>query len=106
MREYKIYYSGNGANSQSFEDFAKGIAEEINSNKEIMERARTCNADFAAKVAGVLSDPENSIYSGAMIAKIMASTPRYMYLKSREYNGKRFDVEIDLLVRKFSIGEQ
>ena len=106
MRDIKIFYDGEGPNSLHFEEFAREIEDEINANTEVMEQVRKCNADFADRVREALEGMRDSLYAGTTIQKVVRETPRYVYLKNRTLGERRYDVEIDLLMRRFSIREQ
>lgn len=92
--------------SANFEKFAMEIQEEINSDKEILERADNCNENFANRIKEKLDKYKSYKDIGIIVSEIQSSVPRYMYLKHKEYNGKKYLIDIDLLERNFSIVEE
>lgn len=105
MNEIK-FIEGFGQGTANFEKFAMEIQEEINSDKEILERADNCNENFANRIKEKLDKYKSYKDMGNIVAKIQRDTPRYMYIKHREHNGKKYLVDIDLLERNFSIVEE
>ena len=104
MKEYKIYYDGTGNTSINFMKFAKEIENQINSDHEIIERAKAANNDLHNKIIEIIFETDH-IYTGAIIQKILDQAPRYRYIKHLEYNGKEYEAEIDLLRREFTLIE-
>lgn len=92
--------------SANFEKFAMEIQEEINSDKEILERADKCNENFFIRIKKEIGKYNSYKNMGVIVAEIQRDTPRYMYIKHREHNGKKYLVDIDLLERNFSIVEE
>lgn len=105
MNEIK-FVEGFGQGSESFKKFAMEIQAEINSDKEILERADNCNENFANRIKEKLDKYKSYKDVGIIVAEIQSSVPRYMYIKHKEYNGKKYLVDIDLLERNFSIVEE
>lgn len=106
MREFKIYGEiGANADTANFRKFMKEVEEKINADSEIVERAKKCNADFAESVRKILTDSENDLYIGSMLAGLQFRTHRYSYIKHLEFNGKEYEAEIDDLERKFYLIE-
>ena len=105
MKEFKIYYDGLGEDTLNFKKFAKEIENDINSDPERIEKAKEINSLFAEKIKEALSDPENTIFAGTMVASIRRNIPRYSYIKEVPFGGKFYDIEIDYLERTFSIVE-
>lgn len=100
------FVEGFGQGTANFEKFAMEIQEEINSDKEILERADNCNENFANRIKEKLDKYKSYKDVGIIVAEIQSSAPRYMYIKHKEYNGKKYLVDIDLLERNFSIVEE
>ena len=106
MREFRIYGEiGANPDTLNFRKFMKEVEERINADAEIIERAKKCNQGFADKIKEMLSNSENDIYLGAMIAGLQFKTPRYSYIKHLEFDGKEYEAEIDELERKFYLHE-
>ena len=105
MREFKIYYSGKGKSCLHFSDFVRSIEREINNDEEILISSQVLNRKFSEDVREILSNPENDIFSASMINGLKETSGRYIYLKDRQFNKKNYDVEIDLLLRRFSLFE-
>lgn len=100
------FIEGFGQGTAKFEKFAMEIEEEINSDKEILERADNCNENFANRIKEKLDKYKSYKDMGIIVSEIQSSVPRYMYLKHKEYNGKKYLIDIDLLERNFSIVEE
>ena len=104
-KEFKIYAGDHTNNSRGFKNFLSQIEKDINADAEIIESAKKVNREFTEKAAKILVDPENAEYAAGMIEKIKREVPRYSYKKNVEYNGKKYDVEIDQLLRVFYLVE-
>lgn len=100
------FVEGYGQGSANFEKFAMEIQAEINSDQEILDRADKCNEEFANRIKEKLDKYKSYKDMGIIVSEIQRDTPRYIYLKHREYNGKEYLVDIDLLERNFSIVEE
>lgn len=100
------FVEGFGQGSESLKKFALDIQEEINSYQEILDRADKCNEDFANRIKEKLDKYKSYKDMGIIVSEIQSSVPRYMYLKNKEHNGKKYLVDIDLLERNFSIVEE
>lgn len=106
MREFKIYGEiGSNPDTLNFRKFMKEIEERINSDVEIIERAKKCNIKFAEKVKEILQNEENALFAGSMICGLQLKTPRYSYIKHLEFGGKEYEAEIDELERRFYLHE-
>lgn len=105
MNEIK-FVEGFGQGSESFRKFALDIQEEINGDQGILDRADKCNEDFANRIKEKLDKYKSYEDIGIIVSEIQRNTPRYMYIKHREHNGKKYLVDIDLLERNFSIVEE
>ena len=104
-KEFKIYAGEHANNSRCFKNFLIQIEKDINADAEIVESAKKVNREFTQKAAEILADPGNAEYAAGMIEKIKREIPRYSYKKNVEYNGKKYDVEIDQLLRVFYLVE-
>lgn len=100
------FAEGFGQGSESFKKFALDIQEEINGDHEILERADNCNENFANRIKEKLDKYKSYKDMGIIVSEIQRDTPRYIYIKHREYNGKKYLIDIDLLERNFSIVEE
>lgn len=100
------FVEGFGQGSESFRKFALDIQKEINGDQGILDRADKCNEDFANRIKEKLDKYKSYKDMGIIVSEIQRNTPRYIYLKHREYNGKKYLVDIDLLERNFSIVEE
>ena len=104
-KEFRIYAGEHANNSHAFKNFLREIEKSINEDSEIIESAKKINMEFTEKAAKILADPGNEEYAAGMIEKIKREIPRYSYKKNVEYNGKKYDVEIDQLLRVFYLVE-
>lgn len=104
-KDFKIYAGEHTNNSLEFKKFLRDIEKSINEDSEIIESAKKINREFTQKAAKILADPGNEEYAAGMIEKIKREVPRYSYKKNVEYNGKKYDVEIDQLLRVFYLVE-
>lgn len=104
-KEFRIYAGEHDNNSLSFKNFLNEIEKRINEDAEIIESAKKVNREFTEKAAVILADPDNAEYAAGMLEKIKREIPRYSYKKNVEYNGKKYDVEIDQLLRVFYLVE-
>ena len=100
------FVEGFGQGSESFRKFALDIQEEINGDQGILDRVDKCNEDFANRIKEKLDKYKSYKDMGIIVSEIQRNTPRYIYLKHREYNGKKYLIDIDLLERNFSIVEE
>lgn len=105
MREFKIYAESKEG-SKNWSEFLKDLEKRINADQEIIERAKQINEQYTEEVKKILEDAENSLYASTMIEGIKKELPRFTYIKNLEYNGTKYDCEIDLLFRKFRVDEQ
>ena len=104
-KEFRIYAGEHTNNSRGFKNLLSQIEKDINADAEIIESAKKINKEFTEKAAKILADPDNAEYAAGMIEKIKRAIPRYSYKKNVEYNGKKYDVEIDQLLRVFYLVE-
>lgn len=102
MREFKIY-AANKAGSPKFIEWINELEKQINDNQEIIESAKKCNLTFYNELKEIMKDEENALCVGSMLSKIQEQTPRYSYIKQVEYDGVKYDVEIDELNRVFRV---
>lgn len=104
-KEFRIYAGEHDNNSLSFKNFLNEIEKRINEDAEIIESAKKVNREFTEKAAEILADPDNAEYAAGMLERLKKEIPRYSYVKNLEYNGKKYDVEIDQLLRVFYLVE-
>lgn len=104
-KEFKIYPGEHTNNSLEFKKFLRDVEKSINEDSEIIESAKKVNREFTEKAAVILADPDNAEFSAGMIEKIKREIPRYSYKKNLQYSGKRYDAEIDQLLRVFYLVE-
>jgi hypothetical protein len=105
MKEFRIYAKCDECWSLNFKKFVKEVEERINSDEHIIESAKKCNLDFTEKVKKILSDSENDLFIGSQIEYLQAHTPRYSFVKNLEYNGVKYEAQIDELERTFVLLE-
>lgn len=105
MRDFRIYAGEHTNNSRAFKSFLSQIEKDINDDAEIIESAKNVNREFTKKAAEILADPDNAEFSAGMIEEIKREIPRYSYKKNLQYSGKRYDAEIDQLLRVFYLVE-
>ena len=104
-KEFKIYAGEHTNNARAFKNFLSQIEKDINEDAEIIESAKKVNREFTKKAAEILADPDNAEFAAGMIEKIKREIPRFSYKKNIAYNGKRYDAEIDQLLRVFYLVE-
>ena len=104
-KEFKIYAGEHANNSRGFKNFLSQIEKDINADAEIIESAKKINKEFTEKAAKILADPDNAEYAAGMSGRLKKEVPRYSYIKNLEYNGKKYDAEIDQLLRVFYLVE-
>lgn len=93
--------------TQHFNELLREIGEKINSDPEIIERAKEVNKKYFRKLQEIASKPENAEFAGNQIKNLNDSTGRYAYIKNitDEETGKEYDAEIDLLTWSFTLLE-
>lgn len=102
MKSFKIYAElGNNPDTEDFKEFMKSVERRINSDPEIIARAKAGNVEFAKKLSKILANEENAEFVGSMIVGLQKEYPRYSYIKGLEFNGREYEAEIDELERKF-----
>lgn len=102
MRKFEIYGEiGENENTLSFRNFMREVGKRINADDEIIESAKRCNIEFSNELKKIIENPENELFVGAMIADLERRSPRYSFIKNLEYNGGKYEAEIDLLRRRF-----
>ena len=106
-KEFRIYAGEHANNSIAFKNFLSQIEKDINADAEIIESAKKVNREFTEKAAAILADPENAEFAAGMLEKIKREIPRYSYIKNLEYNGKKYEVEVEIdeLLRVFYLVE-
>lgn len=92
------------SDSLSFKRFVKEIEETINSNDEIVLRSKECNRKFLEELRTEMESTEPE-YVGTAVLDLIHKTPRYSYIKNLEFNGKKYEAEIDGLGRTFRLLE-
>lgn len=99
---YKFYGEiGENADTGRFELFMREIGKRINEDIELREEADKCNKEFGEKAVELINKGIKE-YSGGMILNLLWKTPRYHFYKNVQAPwGENFDVQIDLLERKF-----
>ncbi len=106
FRAFKIHGEiGENPDTVNFRKFMKEVEERINTDSEIIERAKRCNAGFAECLRTSLADPENDIFIGAMVAGIQVGCKKYSYIKHLNFNGKKYEAVIDELEGRFRLFE-
>lgn len=102
MKSFKIYAElGSNPDTEDFKEFMKSVESRINSDPEIIARAKAGNVEFAKKLKDILANEENSEFIGGMIAELQKKHPKYSYIKGLEFDGREYEAEIDELERKF-----
>lgn len=77
------------------------IANRINSDPGIIETCKNINRDFCAKISEIVSDPDNAVYCGKMVMKLLDNTPCYSYIKNIRFGDRLYEVELDHIARVF-----
>ena len=104
-KEFRIYAGEHTNNSRSFKNFLSRVEEEINADADIIGSAKKVNREFTEKAAEILADPENAEFAAGMLERLKKQIPRYSYIKKLEHNGKKYEAEIDQLLRVFYLVE-
>lgn len=102
VSNYKFYGEiGDNADTRRFEQFMREIGKRINEDMELRESADKCNKEFGEKAVELINNGVKE-YSGGMILNLLWNTPRYHFYKNVQAPwGEKFDVQIDILERKF-----
>ena len=102
MKSFKIYAElGSNPDTYNFREFMKSVENRINNDPEIIARAKAGNVELAKKLSEILANEENAEFIGGMIAGLQKEYPRYSFIKGLEFNGRKYEAEIDELERKF-----
>lgn len=103
MEKY-IWGEVSSSDSLSFNRFVKEIEETINSDDEIVLRSKECNRRFLEELHKITESTKPE-YVGSAVLGLIHKTPRYSYIKNLEFNGKKYEAEIDALGRVFRLLE-
>lgn len=103
MEKY-IWGEISSSDSLSFNRFVKEIEETINSDDEIVMRSKECNRKFLEELHKITESTKPE-YVGSAVLGLIHKTPRYSYIKNLEFNGKKYEAEIDALARVFRLLE-
>lgn len=106
MKMYKFRGLGE-KDTQHFNKLLREIGERINSDPEIIERAKEVNKKYFQKLQEIASKPENAEFAGNQIEQLNNNTGRYTYIKNIEDEEEKitYDAEIDLLAWSFTLLE-
>lgn len=106
MKVYKFRGCGE-KDTQHFNELLRKIGERINSDAEIIEKAKEANKKYFQKLQEIASKPENAEFAGNQIKRLNDSTGRYMYIKNIKDEEEKieYDAEIDLLTWSFTLLE-
>lgn len=102
-RVFNFYKAIEEGSSENWKEFVRSITDRINNDNELIERAKKANLDFYEKVKEITSDSDNALHAATMIDAVYRKTSRYSYIKNAEFQGKRYDIEIDELMLTFDI---
>jgi hypothetical protein len=105
MREFKIYLEIEKNASEEFKKFAYEIEKRINADEEIIESAKQTNRDFVKALRKVTADSENDLYIATIIKSLRNKVNRYLVVKNLEFDDKKYEAQVDLLERKFTLQE-
>lgn len=92
------------SDSLNFKRFVKEIEETINSDDEIVLCSKECNRKFLEELHKITESTKPE-YVGSAVLGLIHKTPRYSYIKNFEFNGKKYEAEIDGLGRTFRLLE-
>lgn len=93
MRFFYDSKRGNFPNTYNSADYVKEAETIV--YEQMVDTARSCNASFSERIAEIDMSAENI---GARIYKAEEDIQRYSYIKNIvEYQGVKYDAEIDLL---------
>lgn len=84
MKMYKFRGFGE-KDTQHFNELLREIGEKINSDPEIIERAKEVNKKYFQKLQEIASKPENAEFAGNQIKRLNDSTGRYIYINIMDY---------------------
>ena len=76
--------------------FQKAVEDAVNSDPEIQSAAVETSEKFRAAAREALRKSAEG-YAATAVWETVNTAPRYMYIKNFEWDGKRYDIEIDLL---------
>lgn len=96
----KIFYEskkGNFPDTYNSADYVRKTEKTV--NEQMSDAARRCNAEFSERLSQLDLSAENI---GVLAYKVVEELPRYKYIKNIvEYQGVKYDAEIDLLRWRF-----
>ncbi len=99
MKEYKFTGITSENDSLNYIKLTKETEERINSDPEIIERAKEINREYFQKLQEIVKDSENAEKAGILINKLNNTTARFRYIK----NIDKHEAEIDMLTWSFTL---
>lgn len=106
MKKYEFHGKiGENPDSLSFNKFMRDVAERINNDSELVEKAKECNMRFFTRIQEITANPQHTEFSGNQIYEILNTTPRYCFIKNLKYDKSEYEAQIDLLTWSFVLIE-
>lgn len=104
-KEFRIYKQvGYNQNAESFTKVFEKLEEKINSDSEIINRAKKCNCDFRKKLNDLLEKVEPE-FTGHAVINLLRNTPKIQSYGTIDHEGKTYKIEIDFIERNFVLSE-
>lgn len=89
--------------TKEFKQFMDDVAKRINSDEDLINRAKKINLKYVEHIQEILNHPENAEFTGKQIERIKSNIPRYAFIKNLEFDGEEYDCQIDLLMWTFTL---
>ena len=89
--------------SASFIKFADIVQKELNQDADLISTAKQVNIDFSKKVKEIVGDEENIDFCGNRLMLLLQELPRYHTMDGFEFQGKIYNIRIDLLTWCFEL---
>lgn len=105
MKIYEISVLHHEGESLSLYNLKRELEKQINADSDLIEQVKQDNLALAEKLRAFCENPENAIYAGAAVTKYLGESPIYSYIKSIEFGGTLYDLEIDHLTRTADLCE-
>ena len=89
--------------SASFIKFSDIVQKELNQDADLISTANQVNIDFSKKVKEIVGDEENIDFCGNRLMLLLQELPRYHTMDGFEFQGKIYNIRIDLLTWRFEL---
>lgn len=91
--------------SASFIKFSDIVQKELNQDADLISTAKQVNIDFSKKVKEIVGDEENIDFCGNRLMLLLQELPCYHTMDGFEFQGKIYNIRIDLLTWRFELIE-